>query len=967
MTPIANPYKKSATHVAHQGPLVVNMGPQSQQRASLEKRTHKLQAASHRKKRKEGQLTLFGGEAFNSEKHCEICYAKAQRKQGNNLRIPKRAHHARCILNKKTKGVTNQQVQQQREADEALAQHFAAPLKESEKMSSNNVNKDSLGQFFAPRRIVEPKKYPTTNDNKEVTVPPLDELDFCMEVNKKLKDSAFLEKFAASRAPLAMTAFAKVVVEKVINAKKFEHYFDGLTMKVSPSPAMCTSPEYHSIVGQELLLVDWKRSYGVEASCPRCRIGKLQNQRTNFSHNKILFPIFGLNGPPSWCMIMELKCSNCKTNYDSNEGAVICNLPIYMAAAYPVETKYCLGNNSHLAKTATNVFDIIMTTYGNGELCSRLLYNTMNRAYVDKVADYLSRHAVAQDGQDETQSQSPRPYVEKDGGFITYFPPSGEYIRTAYDKSSETYNNHWRISDHERHTREIQGVGCRLSCAEDHTHEVTKNYFGRTRIGAMALWDMGTDTGEIASAVLVPTTKTSDLSHAAIQVTRRSNFKPAAVYSDRWPTKEGYWRTLFGNQVVGRLGLFHFEQRIIRTLRNRHVDYNRALNQLLDCIYYYNQHDYERLLTALKKGTIGGSAHDEEDIAHLKSTKYFRERYGKFLRKQIRPPNVICERLDDWFAQFKVEASAGSSRPALGRKDPITGENLFTQDTKPAVQNCKEKAQYLQDPLPLDRMYSAIPPNPKSAHGLTSYISHRGESSLESFHLMLAHFGNNGMRESLADNINLTGTARHNLAIRHQLRLAKASAVTHENTRRKIPAGWESVVPHFNHSELRYINKLAEASGCQRPFLVVEDLVKDTGEQFFSEYLSWLKATKPKQDKDDLCLCNKCYGNQITEQQQPTPASIAITNYTEKVSNVTAVFTPAAQPPPAAARLPQQQVLIPTVPLLPVWSFYPPPPPALYQTWFCCETYKLYCLKSNKRGRPPHDKDCPSRHKVTML
>jgi len=131
--------------------------------------------------------------------------------------------------------------------------------------------------------------------------------------------------------------------------------------------------------------------------------------------------------------------------------------------------------------------------------------------------------------------------------------------------------------------------------------------------------------------------------------------------------------------------------------------------------------------------------------------------------------------------------------------------------------------------------------------------------------------------------------------------------------------------------------------------------------------LSWLKATKPKQDKDDLCLCNKCYGNQITEQQQPTPASIAITNYTEKVSNVTAVFTPAAQPPPAAARLPQQQVLIPTVPLLPVWSFYPPPPPALYQTWFCCETYKLYCLKSNKRGRPPHDKDCPSRHKVTML
>jgi hypothetical protein len=136
---------------------------------------------------------------------------------------------------------------------------------------------------------------------------------------------------------------------------------------------------------------------------------------------------------------------------------------------------------------------------------------------------------------------------------------------------------------------------------------------------------MATETGEIASAVLVPSTKIVDLSHAAIQVSKREMFKPTAMYSDRWPTNEEYWNLLFGEELVGRLGLFHFLQRITKTLRKRHVDYFMAINHLLDAVYYYEEGDYERLIVALKNGSLSATAkkYTDAEIRELKGTKYF--------------------------------------------------------------------------------------------------------------------------------------------------------------------------------------------------------------------------------------------------------------------------------------------------------------------------------------------------------
>jgi hypothetical protein len=86
-----------------------------------------------------------------------------------------------------------------------------------------------------------------------------------------------------------------------------------------------------------------------------------------------------------------------------------------------------------------------------------------------------------------------------------------------YDEAASSSSNYWAISDYERHTREIQSVSCHGGIfAQDHTFEVVKNY--PSSIGAVAVWDVAIDTGEIATAVLVPTTQTKHFSHAVIQL-----------------------------------------------------------------------------------------------------------------------------------------------------------------------------------------------------------------------------------------------------------------------------------------------------------------------------------------------------------------------------------------------------------------------------------------------------------------
>jgi hypothetical protein len=213
-----------------------------------------------------------------------------------------------------------------------------------------------------------------------------------------------------------------------------------------------------------------------------------------------------------------MACSNpnCRSRFNANDSDILCSLPAYATSAYPVESKYTAGNrNSHIGRNATDVFDLILPTYGNGDLCSQLLYNAMNRWYMERVTSYysyLSEHQTEREGKEAI------PYVDKDGYYITSYPPLGDTIRDLYDEASNTNHNSWCISDHNRHTREMQGVQCNLIFEQDHTHEVTKNYFYKRKLGAEALRDA--ETGKIASAILVPSTKTIHFLHAARQLAK---------------------------------------------------------------------------------------------------------------------------------------------------------------------------------------------------------------------------------------------------------------------------------------------------------------------------------------------------------------------------------------------------------------------------------------------------------------
>jgi len=301
-------------------------------------------------------------------------------------------------------------------------------------------------------------------------------------------------------------------------------------------------------------------------------------------------------------MVQRLKCNCCKRKAFANCAETLCRLPAFVASTCPVDFKCALPKkNSHMGKGATSVFDQVITTCGNGDLCSRLLCSAINNDCLEKASNchscFKEKHK-----RDTATTTPPKPCVETIGGFMKTFPPTGETVRDLFDDAHKNPNAPWRVSEHDRHTREIQSVSCSLTMAQDHTFDVLHNH--QKNLGATSLWDVATETGEIASAVLVPTTKTIHFAHAAQQLAKRPRFTPKAMCSDTCPNKSSFWPLLF-DKTEGRLGLFHCVQRMMRTMRKRHIDCSAAITILLDAVHLCHSDDFEAVVTALKKGFLG--------------------------------------------------------------------------------------------------------------------------------------------------------------------------------------------------------------------------------------------------------------------------------------------------------------------------------------------------------------------------
>jgi hypothetical protein len=304
MPPTANEMQQERLQLQQQenrengGPQQQAMGPQSQRRLTLKERTHQLQ--SNNKKRKGVQQTLYGQEAFEPLKHCEPCKAK---KYG--LRVPHRPHHPLCWNNRRTGGITSKATLDSIKEMKRQEKVNKAPLKEHERFSWRHSDKESGAEFFRERRVhdtLSSKHKTTTTTTMGTTARPTLQVNTAPTVHgsfsaadtEKVNDFTFLAEHSKSRSPVAIMALASIVVERIVRGKEdLMKHFDGLTFTV-PSVDGVMDPHYHSIVGQKLLLVDWKKMFGLDVSCPRCGLDSLTNDRTNFSKNRVLRVISGI-------------------------------------------------------------------------------------------------------------------------------------------------------------------------------------------------------------------------------------------------------------------------------------------------------------------------------------------------------------------------------------------------------------------------------------------------------------------------------------------------------------------------------------------------------------------------------------------------------------------------------------------------------------------------------------------------
>ena len=96
-----------------------------------------------------------------------------------------------------------------------------------------------------------------------------------------------------------------------------------------------------------------------------------------------------------------------------------------------------------------------------------------------------------------------------------------------------------------------------------------------------------------------------NMPQATSYYSRRPNVKPRMHVVDNYPANSELFRILFGCTSILRLGLFHFIQRITRTLRIDHIDFYAAAKALSACLYREDPIDVENVKLALRDGRLG--------------------------------------------------------------------------------------------------------------------------------------------------------------------------------------------------------------------------------------------------------------------------------------------------------------------------------------------------------------------------
>jgi hypothetical protein len=334
-------------------------------------------------------------------------------------------------------------------------------------------------------------------------------------------------------------------------------------------------PPYHSIEGMSVFSLDWESMFP-NIVLPKCMErgcgGTLTRDRTNFSKNKTLFPVFVSGGLPMWGSVMVYRCECCNASFNGNDGCFLASLDDHIASTYPVEPRYALANyRFHLSIDLTEELESTMLT--NGPQC-----NSFKRV----IRKYASRAIMSRlnDGNPDNWSIL---FEEWNGKFV----PTGAQLRYYYlDGEKSPLTLYGYSNQEQRYKRELQQVGKSINykaAAIDWTFQVIKTCVSLP--GAKACFTFKASDGQMAGLAIVRSTAVSEISHFWTQLISKRSLRVQVLYTDLWPTSETFWKNIFGPLMIGRLGLFHAIKRITDTFRKAidHDFFQNGLNDLKKC------------------------------------------------------------------------------------------------------------------------------------------------------------------------------------------------------------------------------------------------------------------------------------------------------------------------------------------------------------------------------------------------
>lgn len=863
--------------------LNVEMGIQSQKRGGAIKNCRKA-ATARKSKHRLKQGAIGGGLAFDPDRDCNQCVAIAKWKSGLRSGAPHRPHDKRCPHNRKTRGMSERTVFVLKEAERNIRLNNTPIAQGNDGVYRNPVDAAVWNRFFQPRADVSVQ---TTNKDTSSAIDnnaALSTVKIGSKSNNNYADPTNIRKvideqilafengdsnnwlndFKYSKATGVLVDYIYNLVahhkakstssplpSSNVMAKALDNYatffpHGNLKFQVPPEPILGIrsqekpppSPYYESIVGLTLLYVDWRLVVDYPLLCFNCFQNKtesvLNHERTNWSRNRSLFPIFDGTGASTLCILMHYKCETCGLSVAANDGRLLMLLPAHVRSTYPVAPRFARGT-FHLSKDASTNLEHLMRTYANAKFVSSLWYRKLGEQFEGKVETYLSKNPTL-------------PFVTFSEFRKGSLPPSPRSLRSLFLEAEKSPLTPYGYSFMARYAREIQSVSVKIgeTISIDWTFQTLKNYTNLP--GAKAIFTAMTGkTREVLTLGIVASTSVNEVAHMLTEmIQKRKVFSPSILYTDTCPNNTNFWQQLFGESLVHRLGLFHLVHRIVDTLDNRSGLFWEALVKLKAAVYRYFEHDERSLLASLKDGTFSKDSkrYTDAEIDAIRHSKRWRERFDPFLRKQILAGTDIKSNLQRWIVDY-CDATDANSRP------------IFTTTTKKTALEQLNKVDYVSDP-PNIELYQKIPAGKNSHHQLSKWRSIRAESALEKFHEQLAHFANTGTGPELADALTLGGAARRNVEARWKT-FANDQRLKGQDL--AIPTHFEDVPPFSDHSMLALLNKQALKQNLPAVFEFCTPIFEDNGEVFLSKYFLQQDARKKTTGSDkntQMCKCDSC-------------------------------------------------------------------------------------------------------------